>query len=99
MVMERAAIEVSALVWDERNEAKLAAHGVTPEDIENVLANAPRFFVNLPERTAEFIIIGPDFEGRFYYVPIVPTHEAGVWYVVTAFPVNRRRALRVYKNE
>jgi hypothetical protein len=57
--VERAAIEVSALVWDERNEAKLAAHGITPEDIENVLANAPRFFVNLPERTAEFIIIGP----------------------------------------
>jgi len=95
--VERAEIEVTGLTWDEANEAKVEAHGISAQDVEDVLANQPRFFRNLPDRSAEYVMLGPDSEDRFVFAPIVPTQTVGVWYPVTAYRLDRRRAARIYE--
>jgi hypothetical protein len=98
-MLEPADIVIESLLWDERSEAKIEAHELRREQIEEVVANAPQIFKNLPDRSAEYLMIGPDFVGRFYYVPIVSTRRRGEWYVVTAYRISRRRALRYYRPE
>lgn len=95
--MESAEIEVSSFVWDALNEAKLAAHGVTPAEIESVRDHRPRFFTNAAGRSADYVMVGPAPDGRFFFAPIVPTKDPGVWYVVTAYRLARQRALRIYE--
>ena len=56
--MQRVEIEVDAFDYDDQNEAHLAEHGVTPDEIDSVLYNKPRFFANLPGRSATHVMIG-----------------------------------------
>jgi hypothetical protein len=43
---------VADLQIDEDNEAEMAAHGVTPEEVWQVWTNAPRYFRNKRGRSA-----------------------------------------------
>ena len=95
--METANIQVSGLVWDALSEAKIAVHGLSIQDVEAVRHNAPKFFTNLPGRSADYVMLGPDEDGRFVFAAIVSTHDPERWYVVTAFRLERRRALRIYE--
>jgi hypothetical protein len=45
--IEPAEIEVQALVFDSENTEHIAAHGVTPADVVEVLRGTPHFFSNL----------------------------------------------------
>jgi len=90
-------LDVDSLEWDERNLTHVAQHGVTREEIETVLANAPQFFANLPERSGTHVMIGPDANDRFLFVVLAETATKDVWRVITAYRYARRRALRYYR--
>ena len=95
--MERVEIEVGRLNWDLYNIGKVAAHGLTAKEVEEVANNEPRFFTNLPGRSAEYAMIGPDAANRFIFAAIIPsTDDDDAWYVVMAFRMSRRRALKTY---
>ena len=94
--MERAVLDVQALIWDDNNLAKIAAHGVEPEDVGSVLDHEPHFNVNLPGRSAEYVMLGLDKRNRFFYVPMVPTRTPGVWYAMTGYRITTRRARKIY---
>ena len=94
MVHESDSIQVEALVFDEWNEDHLAAHGVEQADVEEILDNSPGFFHNLPNRAGSHVMIGQNNQGRYFFIAIRPI--AGViWYPVTGWSLNRRRALRL----
>jgi hypothetical protein len=95
VVGERRQIEVEAFEWDD-NEEHLARHGLTLEVVEQVRDNAPRFFANLPGRTASHVMIGPDLSGSFCYVAIMATARPGVW-PITGWRLGRR-APRLYNS-
>jgi len=95
--MQRVELDVRRFEFDLKNEAHLAEHFARPEDLDAVLYNQPRFFTNLPGREAPYVMIGPDSAGQFFFAAIVPTGEEGVWYPVTAWPMNSRRAMRIYE--
>ncbi|HEX5139402.1 MAG TPA: hypothetical protein VFX19_00530 [Dehalococcoidia bacterium] len=97
MVGEPADIEVTELIWLEASIAHIAKHGLSQSDVEEVLDIAPQFFEDLPGRSGTHIILGPNASGRFIYVVIAPEEFEGEWVVVTAFPYNRRRAMRHYR--
>jgi hypothetical protein len=100
LTVEREALEVTALGLDEIKEAYLeAAKGVTGRDIIEVWLNTPRYFANLTGRGAPNVMLGPNRAGRFLFVPIAPVDRAGTWRVITAYWLNRARALRLYGDE
>jgi hypothetical protein len=73
-------------------------HGVTPDDLDSVMHNAPRYFANLPGRSAPFVMIGPDHNGDFFQAAILPTVDPAAWYPVTGWRMNARRARRLYES-
>ena len=97
MVGEPADIVVERLTWTAEAVVHVRRHGVTPADIDEVFANAPRYFEDLPGRSGTHIMLGPNASGRFLYVVIAPGVFEGEWVIVTAYPYSRQRALRHYK--
>lgn len=55
---------VADLQIDEDNEAEMAAHGVTLEEVWQVWTNAPRYFRNKRGRSATHLMIGPTNGGH-----------------------------------
>ncbi len=86
-------IDVADLLFDDENEAKFAAHGISVVEVLEVYENRPRFYVNRPDRRASHVMLGPTFAGRFLVVPIEPAARA-VWRPVTAFEPTREQAAR-----
>jgi hypothetical protein len=62
-----------------------------------VLANAPQFFANLPERSGTHVMIGPYANDRFLFIVLAETPIRDVWRVITAYRYQRKRALRHYR--
>jgi uncharacterized DUF497 family protein len=91
-------LDVRELEWDETNVRHVLEHGVSREEVEEVLARAPQFYINLPSRSGTHVMLGPDDRERFLYVVLVESVRSGNWRVVTAYRYNRRRALRLYRS-
>ena len=98
MVGEPAEIDVVELEITDENAGHLARHGVTRENVLDVLRQAPRFFHNLADRGGSHVMIGPDSTGRFFYIAIRPTITQGRWRPVTGWPMNRRGAMQIYES-
>lgn len=77
-------IDVAGLVFDDENEAKFAGHRITLTEVQEVFDNAPRFYVNRPDRRASHVMLGPTFEDRVLLVPI-EAWPNDLWRPVTAF--------------
>jgi hypothetical protein len=90
-------IDVSGLLFDDENERKLLAHGITVVEVQEVYDLAPRFYTNLPGRRASHAMLGPTFNGRLILVPIEEVSE-GLWRPVTGFEPRAAQAAR-YREE
>jgi len=98
LVGESDDVEVESLDWDRENVTHIARHGVSRENVEFALSHAPRFFRNLPGRSATHIMMGRDEEGRVLYVPLIQLDRPGAtWRVVSAW--ESRFARRLYPGE
>lgn len=66
---------------------ELARHGVTEDEVVEVLLEAPRFFRDkVRDRT---LMIGETYGGRLLTVVIEPVDEFGIWSTVTAWDASR----------
>jgi len=79
-------------VWDfqidEFNEAEMAEHDVTPEEVWQVLNSKWRVFRNHgPQADAQpYVLSGVTEGGRLLHIPIQPIEpENGLWRPATAF--------------
>lgn len=74
---------------DEHNEREMAAHGVTPSEVFQVLLSGSwRLRKNHGAQAVQrpYIMIGLTDGGRLLYIPIqLIDEELGVWRPVTAF--------------
>jgi uncharacterized DUF497 family protein len=86
-------LDVSELVFDAVNEAKLADHGIDIVEVLEALDREPRFFANRAERRASHVMVGPTTAGRLLVVPIEDWGR-GIWRPVTAFDANAWQARR-----
>lgn len=81
-------IDVRRLVWDGWNEAHIAKHGVTREEVEQVCHASPIFTDSYRNR---IVAIGPTHAGRILAVALDPEAEGeGVYYPVSARPASRK---------
>ena len=84
--------------WDysaDANVDHVALHGVKPEDVEEVAFNDPHFFTARPDYDGD-VMVGPNQAGRFLYAAMIETPQSGVWRVIMAHWMERRRAERYY---
>lgn len=78
--------------WDVDNTQHIAAHGLSPEQVEEVYYGEGPFrtlAVKNKKGTREYRyrLWGCDASGKFIEVIIAPYPEHGVWRCVTAFPM------------
>jgi uncharacterized DUF497 family protein len=94
----RAEIEVDSLLIDEAKEAYIATKGVSFNNILEVFANAPHFFVSYNEVGSRYAMLGPNLSGRYLLTAIAQIDE-GVWRVVSAYWLRSTRGRRLYEEE
>jgi len=91
-------ILVSGLVFDDENERKFRAHGVTVPEVQEVLLVAPEFYENLAGRRAPYVMLGPTLSDRLLLVPLEPSNGT-LWRPVTAYHPRPQQAARYRSDE
>jgi hypothetical protein len=81
--------DVADFLFDDENEDKMAAHGLTPRRVLQVLDSVHIVVPNRRERRAPFLIVGKDSSGACISIPIEPTLDPMVWRPVTAWPAKK----------
>lgn len=87
MVGERDDIEIDGFYWDYGlgGNVEHLHDGVTPEDVDAVLAWGPIIHRNLPDRKATHAMVGKDGHGRSLIIYIRETSIKGIWEPVTGW--------------
>jgi uncharacterized DUF497 family protein len=88
-------ITINAFLYDDDNEEKFAAHGVTAVQVDQVLDGDITIHSNRKERRGLYLVIGRDYGGRCLAVPIEPTHDPVVWRPITAWPCKPNEEARL----
>ncbi|MGA2285521.1 MAG: hypothetical protein ABSG55_04550 [Dehalococcoidia bacterium] len=78
--------DVADFLFDDESETKMAAHGLTPSRVLQVLDNVHVIVPNRRGRRAPFLIVGRDNGGACISTPIEPTRDPLVWRPITAWP-------------
>jgi hypothetical protein len=78
--------DVADFLFDDENEDKMAAHGLTPRRVLQVLDNVHIVVPNRRGRRAPSLIVGRDSGGACISVPIERTRDPLIWRPVTAWP-------------
>jgi uncharacterized protein len=84
--------------WDAGNRDHIARHGITPEEVEEALANAPILIqIEIDEVSGEdrFLELGITNAGRVLYVVWTPRDE--LTRPVTAWPAKRKVREEFYR--
>jgi uncharacterized DUF497 family protein len=76
---------VEDFVFDEQNESEIADHGITPEELIEVLEGPHRTKRNRRQRRASHMVIGRNSQGQCLAIPIELTHDPRIWRPVTAW--------------
>ncbi len=80
------ALRIYELQIDEWNKREYAAHGVSTDEVFQVLDKGPVFLRNSKGHAATILMIGPTGGGRLLTIPLQPINEQeGLWRPATAF--------------
>ena len=90
-----AQITVVAFVFSDVGEDKLWSHGITTDQAQSVLLGRVVISRNRAGRSAPYVLIGRDEQGRCLTLPIVPADERGVWRVITGWPCKPSEAAKL----
>jgi hypothetical protein len=69
------ALRIYELQIDEWNKREYAAHGVSIDEVFQVLDKGPVFLRNSKGHAATILMIGPTGGGRFLTIPLQPINE------------------------
>ena len=74
---------------------KLWRHGLSPDQVLSVLHSPWVVIRNRRDRSAPYLLIGRDEQGRCLTMPIVPTDDPLTWRVITGWPCKPSEAARL----
>jgi uncharacterized DUF497 family protein len=78
-------VTVAEFQFSERAATKKREHGISFDQLTEVL-NHPRVAVrNRKHRAADYLLIGRDNSGRCITIPMVPTDDPNLWRPITAW--------------
>jgi hypothetical protein len=89
-------VRVAVLLFTQTTIDKLAAHGITPEEVRQV-NDGDRILIRNPRPRVEGsrLMIGPTYGGRIITVVINPEPaDPGAWHVRTGWPASIAQARR-----
>ena len=78
-------IEIEGFVFDEANEEKIGAHGLTIAQVDQILDESYVVVLNRKGRRAPLLLVGHDHGGTCIATPIEPSHYDGWWRPITAW--------------
>jgi uncharacterized protein len=79
------------VLWDVHNVEHVARHGVTPNEVEEVVrTDKARWFTDDTVRLGRLVVLGPTTTGRLLVVVLDRPAPSGVAYCVTARPMSPR---------
>ena len=85
---------IDAFLFDDENEEKGAAHGLSLRQVSEILENIHLILRNRKRRRGLYLVIGRDNSGICIAVPVEATHRATLWRPITAWPCKpQERAL------
>ena len=77
---------IDTFLFDEENEEKISAHGLSVYRVVQLLDNKNIIMPNRKRRRGKYLIIGRDNGGTYISVPIESTNKYGLWRPITAWP-------------
>ena len=77
--------QINELELDSWNLEEMARHGVTGDEVQQVVDGETVFLRNRRRRSTTLLMIGPTLGGRFLTVPLAPAGRFGVWRPATAW--------------
>ena len=91
-----ARISIVGFSFTDHAVSTLADWNIIPDDLNDLLERGDYIVTrNRRNRAASHILIGYDARGRCLAAPIAPTHNPGLWRVVTAWPCKPNEAARM----
>ena len=78
-------ISILDFVISDRAESKMWWHGISREQVYEMLQNRLVVVENRKNRAARHVVIGRDNNGRCIAVPVLPTDRSTVWRPITAW--------------
>ena len=90
-------LEIAEFEFDDHNEPKLAAHGVSIGEVAQVLDGGFRVFRNKKEGAGTHLLVGRTYGGRLLTIPIIATPVPGRWRPITAWDSSSAERTR-YEN-
>lgn len=87
-------MEIRELVWPEDRIAHIAAHGVSPEEVEEVCFDRPMTLkAKSSGKNPVFYVLGQTFTGRYLFCVIISFPD-GRGYPITARPMTQKERRR-----
>ena len=90
---------IETFLFDDENEEKIIAHGLSVYRVIQVLDNIHVLLPNRKGRRGVYLIIDRDNGGSCISIPIERTHIATVWRPITAWPSKAGEETILKKNE
>lgn len=78
-------LQIDGFLFDDENVDKFNSHGLSDNDVDQILDNTFLVIQNRKERRGQYLIIGRDKGGRCVAVPIEPTRDRNIWRPITAW--------------
>ena len=79
---------IDAFLIDDSAEDEFAEHGLTEDQVRQVLESPYAIVRNKKNRAGQYLLVGRDYSSICIAIPVVRTWEAGVWRPITAWPCN-----------
>lgn len=73
-------------LFDDDNEEKFAAHGISARQVAQVLQNDHVVTRNRKGRRGLYLVVGRDHGGACVAIPVEATHTPALWRPITAWP-------------
>ena len=91
-------LDILEFEFDDANEPKFAAHGVSTSEVMQVLQGDFRVFRNKRHATGTYLLIGRTYGGRLLTIPVLETMTSGRWRPITAWDSSPGEVTR-YRNK
>jgi uncharacterized DUF497 family protein len=92
-------ILIDAFLFDEENEEEFAVHGISANQVAQVLDSVYVIFKNRKNRRGLYLLVGRDKGGLCISIPIERTNMTHVWRPITAWQSKTGERTALEKNE
>jgi uncharacterized DUF497 family protein len=92
-------LRIDDFLFDEENEEEIAAHGLSINQVIQMLEHVSITIPNRKHRRGLYLMVGRDNGGTCISSPIEPAYRKGLWRPITAWPSKKGEETELIKRE